>query len=193
MASKRSDARQNQEHLLAVARAMAKKGEVPSFNELAKQAGVGVGTVYRHFADQQALLAGLVQEQLEEFRALIEHALAHEDATAALEELFRGAVELVVHQPLVAKVLAESQDEFSAMETKVEAVVARARKARVLRADVEVSDFKRLVCGIELAARVGPRSRDAAQRYVEIVLAGLRAPPIPSSRPRPSHGSPPRK
>jgi AcrR family transcriptional regulator len=174
MASKRSDAKQNREHLLAVARAMAKNGEVPSFNELAKKAEVGVGTVYRHFADQQALLAGLVEGQLEDFRALIEHAVANEDVTAAFEELFRGAVELVVHRPLVAKVLVESRDESRAMETKVEAVVERAKKAKVLRPDVGVSDFRRLVCGIELAARVGPRPREAAQRYAEIVLAGIR-------------------
>jgi len=174
MASKRSDAKQNREHLLAVARAMAKNGEVPSFNELAKKAEVGVGTVYRHFADQQALLAGLVEEQLEDFRALIEHAVANEDVTAAFEELFRAAVELVVHRPLVARVLAGSEDEFRAMETKVEAVVARAKKAKVIRPDVGVSDFRRLVCGIELAARVGPRPREAAQRYAEIVLAGIR-------------------
>ncbi|MFY0577494.1 TetR/AcrR family transcriptional regulator [Cystobacter fuscus] len=174
MASKRSDAKQNREHLLAVARALAKNGEVPSFNELAKKAEVGVGTVYRHFADQQALLAGMVEEQLEDFRALIEHAVENEDVTAALEALFRGAVELVVHRPLVAKVLAGSEDEFRSMEAKVEAVVARAKKAKVIRPDVGVSDFRRLVCGIELAARVGPQPRAAAQRYVEIVLAGIR-------------------
>ncbi|WNG14401.1 TetR/AcrR family transcriptional regulator [Cystobacter fuscus] len=174
MASKRSDAKQNRAHLLAVARAMAKDGEVPSFNELAKKAEVGVGTVYRHFADQQALLAGLVEEQLEDFRAFIEHAVANEDVTAAVEELFRAAVELVVHRPLVARVLAGSKDEFRAMEAKVEALVTRAKKAKVIRPDMEVGDFKRLVCGIELAARVGPQPREAAQRYVEIVLAGIR-------------------
>ncbi|WNG49106.1 hypothetical protein F0U60_37065 [Archangium minus] len=115
-----------------------------------------------------------MEEQLEAFRALIEHAAENEDVTAALEALFRGVVELVVHRPLVAKVLAGSEDEFRAMEAKVETVVARAKKAKVIRPDAGVSDFRRLVCGIELAARVGPQPRAAAQRYVEIVLADIR-------------------
>lgn len=174
MAPERSDARQNREHLLAVARAMAREGEVPSFNALAREAGLGVGTVYRHFENELALVVALVAAELAAFRALTDEALANEDAGAALEQLLRGWVDLVMHQPLVARVLVESPNDFRALEKKAAAVVAYAKKQGVLRRDVTVGDFRRLVCGIEHAAAAGDKPREAAARYVQIVLSGLR-------------------
>ncbi|EYF01788.1 TetR/AcrR family transcriptional regulator [Chondromyces apiculatus] len=174
MATKRADARQNREHLLSVAREMARAGTVPSFNALAREAQLGVGTVYRHFEDEQALLVALVEDDLAAFRALIDDALQREDAGAALDLLLRRWVDLLTHQPLVAKILAASPADFRALEDKAATLVTRARKQKALRRDVTVSDLRRLVCGIEHAAAAGEKPREAAARYVDIVLAGLR-------------------
>jgi AcrR family transcriptional regulator len=181
----RADAQKNRAHLLSVARAMMQKGDLaPSFNELAKKAGVGVGTVYRHFADHQALLAGLVEAQLTELEALLAEARANEDPAQALERLFRGAVTLELHSPVIAQLLAspagasrQVTQRLGAIQAAAEAIVLRARKAKVIRADMQPGDLRRLVCGLELAARTGDHPAEAARRFVDIVLAGLRCPP----------------
>ncbi len=174
MIQQRADARQNREHLLAVARAMTKKNGVPSFNELAREAEVGVGTVYRHFADAQALLAGMAEDQLSGFKAIVDAASAHEDPLKGVESLFRAGVTLVMNHPEIAKLLSGSPADFKAMERQLERVVTRARKAKVIRSELTVSDFRRLVCGVEHAARSGEKPREAAERYVEFILAGIR-------------------
>ena len=184
MASTRTDALKNREHLLGVARTMVREGEAtPSFNALAARAEVGVGTVYRHFADQHALLSALAEVQLAEFDALFAKAEAEEDAFEALSIVLRGAVELELDNPVAAEVLSAPKSKATAqvkkrlqqLELASQAIVLRARKAKVIRGDVEAADFRRLACGIFLAAKSGEAPRQAAKRYVEIVLAGLRS------------------
>lgn len=180
--SPRADAQKNRAHLLSVARKMVAEGEVePSFNELARRAGVGVGTVYRHFEDHAALLAALGETLLADFAALLAAARAEKEPFAAVAMAFRGAVELVLKGPAVAHLLASPESvspavsaQLAELQAGVDAVVARARRAGVLRADVKPGDLRRLVCGVELAARSGDRPREAAARYVDVVLAGWR-------------------
>src|SRR5690348_15187472 len=101
MVTKRADAQRNRAHLVKTARRMMRSsGQAPSFNALAERAGVGVGTVYRNFADPQALLAGLVEAQLAELGAMITDAAANEDAEAGLAQLFHGAVALELESPV---------------------------------------------------------------------------------------------
>jgi AcrR family transcriptional regulator len=178
--SPRADAQKNRAHLLSVARKMVAEGELePSFNELARRAGVGVGTVYRHFADHAALLAGLGETLLADFAVLVAEAHAEKDPFAAVERVFRGAVALVLKGPAVAHLLAAPESvapavaaELGKLHQAVEAIVARARRAGVLRSDVKPGDLRRLVCGLELAARSGERPQEAATRFVDVVLAG---------------------
>jgi AcrR family transcriptional regulator len=174
MAVRRSDAKANREHLVTVAKAMARKGETPAFNDLAKAAGVGVGTVYRHFADEKALLSAMAEGDLAGFRAALELAAAKEDPLQALEAALREAVTMVMARPSVATLLATAPREFKVVADLVEQVVSRARKARVLKADLDSNDFRRLVCGIEYAAHAGDKPAEAAERYLSVLLAGLR-------------------
>jgi AcrR family transcriptional regulator len=174
MAVKRADARQNREHLVSVARAMAESGDVPSFNALAREAGVGVGTVYRHFEDEHALTSAIVAERLEVFRALVEGARALDAPVAALERFLGGSIALVMDEPLVAKVFARTPDIVRAVQSDADFILKRAKRAKVLRKDFSLSDVRRLVCGLELAARSGEHPRAAAERYLLILLAGLR-------------------
>ena len=173
MASKRSDAKQNREHLVKVAKSLARKGELPTFNDLAKAAEVGVGTVYRHFPDQRALLTAIAEDDLAAFREELIAAAALPDPAEAIEASLRGAVHMVLARPHVATLLATSPREFKVLEGVVAQVVARARKARVLRVDLDGNDFRRLVCGIEYAARAGDKPVEAGERYLSLLLAGL--------------------
>ena len=182
MAAKRADAKKNRAHLLSVARAMIKAGDVtPSFNMMAKRAGVGVGTVYRHFADHQALLGGLAEDHLAEIEALTVSVRAEKDPLAAIELLLRGTVALELKSPVIALLIASPQREslefakqLAALEALGESILARGRKAKVIRPDIEAGDLHRLVCGLDLAVRSGDKPAESASRYVDIVLAGLR-------------------
>jgi len=177
MQPKRADARQNRQHLIHVARGMTEDGKVPTFNALAREAGVGVGTVYRHFDDEQALATAMVADRLEAFRELVLEAEQTVDPWRALERLFEGSIALVMDEPVVAQVFASTPDVALAVQASADGIVKRARKAKVLRADFTTGDVRRLVCGIERAARTGDQPHEAAQRYLGIVLDGLRPPP----------------
>ncbi|MFO0685921.1 MAG: TetR family transcriptional regulator [Sandaracinus sp.] len=155
---------------------MAKHGEVPSFNALAKEAGVGVGTVYRHFESAAALAGALAEAPLDAFRRVVEDAASDPDPARAIARLLEESVSMVLHQPLVARALLDAPETARAIEKRLEEVVARARATGVIRSDLAVDDFRRLVCGIELAARAGASPRVAAERYTSIVVAGLRPP-----------------
>lgn len=181
MATKRSDAQRNQAHLVKTARKMMRSsGAIPSFNELAKRAGVGVGTVYRNFADPQALLAGLVKAQLYALQTMLEEATANPDAEAGLAQLFHGAVALQLESPALGQLMTSqsASDEVAAqvagLEEAAEQVLVRARAAGCLRNEISAGDFRRLVCGIEYAARAGDDVDEAAARYVDIALRGVR-------------------
>jgi len=182
MASKRADALENRAHLLSVAREMMLEGALtPPFNELARRSGVGVGTVYRHFEDHQALLAGLVEAQLADLDRLTTRAGAEKDPVAAIDLLLRGTLALELDSPVIAQLLASPQREarvvarqLAALEATGEAILARGRKAKVIRADVKPGDLRRLVCGLERAVRTGDNPVESAARFVDIVVAGLR-------------------
>jgi AcrR family transcriptional regulator len=174
VASKRADARQNREHLVSVARAMAESGDVPSFNALAREAGVGVGTVYRHFEDEHALASAIVAERVDAFRELVQEARALESPAAAFERFLHGSIDLVMDEHLVANVLARAPDILRAVQADADFILERAKRAKVLRKDFSLGDVRRLVCGIERAARSGDNPREAAERYLQILLAGLR-------------------
>jgi AcrR family transcriptional regulator len=176
----RSDAAKNRAHLLVVARGMMKGSDrVPPFNDLAHEAGVGVGTVYRHFRDHGALLAGLVEAQLSDVEALTARVMAESEPVVALELLLRGAIALELDSPVLARVLASADGsaalaQLAALNAAGERVIARGKRTKVLRADVKPGDLRRLVCGIERAIRTGDEQAAAAERYVSFVLAGLR-------------------
>ena len=182
--AKRSDARRNRGRLLAVARAMMAAGDVmPAFNALARRAGVGVGTVYRHFPDEDALLVALAEPGLEALAALVVRATAERQPLAALDVLVRGAVALQQGSPVLARLLASPRRrarklarQLDALDAAGEAILARARRARLVRRDVGARDLVRLAAAVEVASRDGDTPATTAATYVDIILAGLRRP-----------------
>ena len=173
MKAKRADARQNREHLVAVARAMARAKELPSFNALAREAGVGVGTVYRHFEDERALASAIVAEQAGGVQTLVHESQATADPGAALEKFFMGSIDLVMEEPLVAQVFASTPEVVHSVQLSAGDFEARETGEGSPRGLV-LSDVKDWCAASRLAARSGEQPREAAQRYLRIVLAGLR-------------------
>ncbi|AYF98041.1 TetR/AcrR family transcriptional regulator [Protaetiibacter intestinalis] len=173
----RSDAVRSRARILDAARGC--EGAELRLNEVAHRAGVGVGTVYRHFPTVDALAAALAEGALERLRELAREAEADPDPGAALARLVRGALALQVDDPgLQTALMADPSDipELAALRAEVgevgERVFARAQAAGVVRAELTLGSLQRLICGLEHAVRLG--DADDRELYLDMLLAGIR-------------------
>jgi AcrR family transcriptional regulator len=179
----RADARRNHEKVLAAARRQfARCGLDAQMDEIARDAGVGVGTVYRHFPTKEDLLQALADARFEGL------AQAGRDSLEA-EDPWQGFVEFMTYSARVMaedRALSEAMDQRPALcgqaADKVEmltvtgAVVARAQASGQLREDIVAEDVPSLICGLGRSARANAgRPAMSWQRHLDIILAGLRA------------------
>ena len=184
--SPRADASRNRERILEAAREAVAAGDLaPSLNDLAHRAGVGVATVYRHFADHGALREALADDRLTELVAAARVALTEPDPLVGLEQLVRSGLRLLRADRCLGVVLAAEGSErtgarLAELEETVAVLLSRGRRAGALRPEVTARDIQRLLCGLDSAVRAGPDPDEAAIRYATIVLAGLRAPTPPA-------------
>lgn len=191
----RADAARNRARVLEAAAAqLAAAGGELAMNALARAAGVGVGTVYRHFPTRQVLLEALGAEGLEALVAATEVAAAADgaqdggagDSGAALEEVLRTGLRLQLTDPALAAVLAEPQPACADVrallgrwEVALGRVLEGARAAGGARDDVGPDDVRRLVCGLARAVGAGRGRLAPSARYVDVLLRGLRPAPRP--------------
>ena len=174
----RADARRNRERILAAAReAFAEAGRDVQMPEVARAAGVGVGTLYRHFPAKEDLVLALVLDKVQAAIVVAREALTHEDPWEAIEWL--------VHQ--TAAKMAQSRglrDAMSIIDFGDEnpwnsdearrhagAVLDRAREAGAIRADLTVDDWQALMCGLSAAIANGADP----QRQADFVLDAVRS------------------
>ncbi|RCK70566.1 TetR/AcrR family transcriptional regulator [Desertihabitans brevis] len=178
----RRDARRNRERILAAAqrRVDAGEGDVP-LNVIAAEAGVGVGTVYRHFPTQLELLAAMVHPSLVELQTTMEE-LAEQGRPDAVEEAFKAAVRVFAERPEALVVVSSgetAQHEASASLATITTVLDRliddAVLAGRLRPDVTVEVLQHLVCAVDYAARLASDPKTARTVHTEIALHGLHA------------------
>ncbi|MET9294995.1 TetR family transcriptional regulator [Streptomyces sp. NPDC003077] len=188
----RADAARNRALILKVARGQLAAGDSSlQLNAIARLAGVGVGTVYRHFPNRHALVEALSAER---FRELVEEARAAadaEDALAGLRRLLRFALDRMLDDPDFAAVLESAGAvgaQLSEMRTElgqaVNGLLERARLTGAIRGDIEAEDVRRLLCGVAHAVRSGDDGRsggnghsaDGGRRglYLGVLLEGLR-------------------
>jgi AcrR family transcriptional regulator len=175
---KRADARRNYEKVLATAReAFAEGGESTSLEEIARRADVGIGTLYRHFPNRQALLEALYIGEVEEIcRSAAE--LDTADPWEALSGWFQRFIGYVATKRALAAELLNYLDLdaplFQASRASLfaagEPLLKRAQEAGVVRADVEFGEVMQMVIGI---AKV-PGDTAQIEHMVRIALDGLR-------------------
>lgn len=180
----RADARRNQERLLAAARDLiAERGAGVPLEDVARAAGVGIGTLYRRFPDREALLRAVVLDALARTRQAAERAAELDDPFEALATYLRMALELRVSavMPQVLDVLDLDEPELARARdaSAVERLVDEARQAGAIAADVSFSDVAMMLVRIARPLP-GPLPMEAkddlARRHLELFIRGLRAP-----------------
>ena len=180
----RADAARNRTRVLEVARELLETGDdTLPMNTIAKRAGVGVGTVYRHFPNRQVLLESLALESFEKLLAEAQ-AAADEDSAIGLKRLLHAALTYQLEDAGLAAVLRSPKNAcVETLELKKATLVAlnrlleNARQAGVIRPDIDADDLRRLLCGFEVAVRLGEADPAEVERYVGILLGGLQPPP----------------
>lgn len=179
--SPRADAVRSRDRILEVAR--RHDARALRLNDIAREAGVGIGTVYRHFPTVHALVEALSIDSLARLIAAADAAAARPDSLAALRSFLEDALDLHLSDAGLEAVLTDLartdpvlHGECAAARSTVAAgyasVLSRAQRDGVVRDDISADQLQRLVCGIEHAVRLGS-SGDRAT-LLDILIAGLR-------------------
>jgi AcrR family transcriptional regulator len=181
----RADARRNREAVLVAARErFSKEGLDCQMDEIARAAGVGVGTVYRHFPTKDNLVAALVKDRFERLSERAAEALAEDDSWRAFCEMIRDSARLQMRDRALSEFISSKPElgQREAVETglvdRTAELMARAQRAGQMRRDAVVEDVPTLMCGLcaITAGAAGSMPELNWERYVEIMLDGLRAP-----------------
>ncbi|MEU3177122.1 TetR/AcrR family transcriptional regulator [Streptomyces albidoflavus] len=179
----RADARRNRERLLVEARrAFAAHGTDTSLEEIARRAGVGIGTLYRHFPHREALLSAVFADAVGELLERARELLEAERPCAALVEWLRS---LITHaseyQGLSGALMSASRGAGSELSRCSDpmrgagaALLGRAQEAGVVRPDISIGDLLQLTNAIALAAEATPNEPELADRLLSLTLRGIR-------------------
>lgn len=180
----RRDAERNRRRILEAAQeAFAEDGLAVTLDEIARRAGVGVGTVYRRFPDKEQLIDALFEERIGEIAAIGEAGLRNDDAwaglvsfleqAAALHALDRGLKEVTLSGAHGRERVARARE---LMLPLVSRLVARAQEQGTLRADAAPTDLPIILLMLgELSDCTREVAPDVWRRYLGILLDGLRA------------------
>ena len=176
----RADARQNYERLIAAAAgAIAELGPNVSLEEVARRAGVGIGTLYRHFPNRQALLEAVYQDQVNGVCTRGRELAATKPPAEALSlwlhsMLTNNLTTLGLKEALTASEISAQTSECRAKAHAVGGeLLARAQEAGAVRRDIEITDLLRLVHSIALMVEPGAEGARRAERVFEVMVAGL--------------------
>jgi AcrR family transcriptional regulator len=189
-APRRSDAARNRALVLETARERLDHDfELPPMKDLARLAGVGVGTVYRHFPTQQALLAELGTDASRRLVDETRAAAAADDPAAGFARILGFVLRGLVHDPAVCAALtgvgggcAPTSGPAAELNAGVETLLRRAREAGAIRDDVDADDIRLLLVGVASGLRLGDADDERLERHLRVLVDGLRRTPEGSER-----------
>jgi AcrR family transcriptional regulator len=178
----RADARRNIELLIAAAReAFAADGANAPLDDIAKAAGVGSGTLYRHFPTRLALVEAVYRDSVERLCAEGERLTAVEPPAEALLDWLRGFVTVVSEKRGLAAALSDegrASTLFAECHGMINAagstLLDRAKDAGAVRADVPLGDILKMAKAFALAAETSPEGPALAERLLTLSMDGLR-------------------
>lgn len=180
----RADARRNRERILEGARLVfAESGTEAQMDDVARRAGVGVGTVYRHFPTKEALIVELVRQKFRLFAATAREALEREgEPFDVFAQVLRLNAQALARDAAIQHVLAgageqiwaQAQTERQELSALSDELIARAQRAGAMRPDVSATDISMLMCGLcATMAHKGPGFD--WRRHLELGIEMLRA------------------
>jgi AcrR family transcriptional regulator len=179
----RRDAERNRQRILDTAgQLFAERGLGVSLDEIARHAGVGVGTVYRRFPDKDQLIDALFEARIDEILAVATSSLEMSDPWEALVHFLVRSMELQVEDRALKELLHSTTEAHARVERGrrqiqpvVEAILVRAQQAGVVREDLAITDLPLLQHAIgEVADYTREVSPEAWRRIMLIALDGLR-------------------
>jgi AcrR family transcriptional regulator len=178
----RADAQRNRERILEVAKeAFTRSGANTSLDDIARQARVGPGTLYRHFPTREELLQAVYRSEMEKLAAAerkFAQSMTPVKALRAWLLLFVDAIETKqIIAPALSTLIGDPKKVFAAsyaqMREAIRALVKRAIKSGDIRKDIEPMDFLRALVGVAHVPS-SPDWQQSAKRLVDILIVGSR-------------------
>jgi AcrR family transcriptional regulator len=182
----RADALRNRERVLEAAKAVfSAGGPEASLEAVAKRAGVGIGTLYRHFPTREDLFEAVYRREVQQLADLAEELKVDAAPTEALRRWLRSNVEFVATKKGMSKALALaayrsselSAFSFDRLTRAVGALLDRAVEAGEIRADIGPEDLLRALIGM-CYMHDQPGWQESVFRLVDVVVDGLRRPAV---------------
>ncbi|WP_046901971.1 TetR/AcrR family transcriptional regulator [Gluconobacter oxydans] len=180
----RSDGQHNREHLLNVAKTAFTAGEIDiPLDEVARRAGVGIGTLYRHFPNRDALIEAVYRIELDRLADAAPVLATQHPPVEALRAWMRLFVDYIAAKQVIAPALNGLVGGTSALYAQsgivlqgaIDTLVAAAVASGDLNAEIEPLDLLRALAGVSNFS-AGPGWETSAKRLVDILIAGSRAP-----------------
>ncbi len=187
----RADAQRNHRRILEAAEEVfSREGASAPIDLVAERAGVGVGTLYRHFPTKEALFEAIVLARIEELLQSARSRVGAEDPEAALfDYLAYFAAEAAAKRDVLDAIASSGIDIKSRCAVKVEEVaqalgqlLEQAQQARAVRGDVSAQELMALMSAAVQAACAGEAGAASAERIVAIVCEGIRVHHTPEAR-----------
>ena len=180
----RADAERNRARLLDVAKAaFADKGPGASLDEIARAAGVGIGTLYRHFPTRDALIEAVYLNETQQLAEAAGRLGASHAPVEALREWMGLFVDYIVNKRVLAETLGSLSGGTAAVTAKsgelltsaLTQVVDRAVASGDIQMDIDPFDLLRALAGVANIS-AGPDAKQGAKRLIDVLIAGLRPP-----------------
>ena len=183
----RADAQRNYQRLVSAASAAFAEHSADdvSLEEIARRAGVGIGTLYRHFPNRQALLEAVYRDQVDVLSDRAAQLSESEDPGAALAKWLRALISFGrTKRSLTSAMLATLDKDSELMSTcslimrgAATTLLKRAQEAGAVRADADATDLLRLVHAVSMAVEREPADSGQADRLLGLIMDGLRHQP----------------
>lgn len=179
----RVDSVRNREQLMAAAKAaFTERGADAPLEEIARRAGLGIGTLYRHFPTREALLAAVYRREVEQLANAADRLLAELAPVEALEAWLHQLIDYMATKRVIAPALRASPGEgsaaYAASGPTIVSALNRLADAAIasgdVRADVTPDDLARLLAGLSLGYDQ-PDWAPSARRLISVLMAGLRS------------------
>ncbi|SEO90400.1 transcriptional regulator, TetR family [Actinacidiphila rubida] len=179
----RADAQRNYDRLLEEAKqAFIVHGTEVPLEDIARHAGVGVGTLYRHFPDRYALMNAVFEQEVEQITEEALRLLNAEDPTQALASWLRAvALHSAMYRGLSAAIMEASDQRMPACKTRLRdaggSLLWRAQQAGEVKPDLAIADLLKLTSALVVAAEKNQEDRGLFGRLMALVIDGIRTRP----------------